>query len=278
MAEQVDGALKTLVTGEAINRYRLMRINSSGAWVYCDADEFPTALARNYCANGESLAGYLLAQKEGTIKCMASGAISTAYVPVYTDDDGKVTATAGGVQVGVAIDTASADGSIVEVIPDVKRVPQVNVANDAVKGASSTDEVDCGITYTIPASELRVGSIIRARVHGIVADQAITPQCVVKLYVGTEVIATATVAAAADNDECIILADIVVRVVGASGNVEAFCAHAFGAAGTAVGTRKKAAAAEDLSAGAVLKVTVQFNASHADNQFRLDHFEVEHVR
>jgi len=278
MAEQKDVALLTATTGEALNKHRLVRFDSSGELVYCDAGEMPLGPNRAYAADGDETGIELLANKCGTVKCVASAAISSARVPVYTADDGKVSTTNTGICVGLALNTASGDGSIVEVLPMLKRVPYVNTAADSVKGASSTTETDCGITFDLPASELMAGSLIRIKAAGIVTDQDSTPQCTVKLYLGTEAIATAVVAAAADNDECLILADVVVRSLGATGKLIGAVGWAFDAAGTAVGTRIKAEASEDTTSGLTVKCTVQFDASHADNKFRLDILEVEHLR
>ncbi|HUT10170.1 MAG TPA: hypothetical protein VMY42_06715 [Thermoguttaceae bacterium] len=277
MAQLMDVATKTATTAEAITQHRLVRFDSSLDYVYCDSGELPIGPVDRYRASGVEAMAQILANKPGTVKLTASGAIS-ALARVFTADDGKITATNTGVLVGVALLAATADGDVIEVLPDLKRVPYVNTVADSVKGATSTAEVDCGITFTVPANELIAGSIIRVRAQGIVVDQDTTPQCDVKLYAGTEIIATATVGAAADNDQCLILADIVIRTIGSSGTLVAFAAVSFDAAATALGSALKASATEDTTSGLTIKCTVQFNASHADNTFRLDMLEVEHIR
>jgi len=277
MAKQMDVATLTATTAEAITQHRLVRHDSSLNLVYADAGEMPLGPVDRVVASGDEASVALLANKCGTIKLTASGAIS-AGARVFTAADGKISATNSMILVGTALEAATADGDVIEVLPDLKRVAYVNTAADSVKGASSTSEVDCGITVTIPAIEILTGSVFRIRAEGLVTDQDSTPQCDVKLYVGTEVIATATVAAAADNDQCIILADVVVRTSGASGKLKALAATSFDAAGTALVSALKAEASEDLSSGAAVKCTVTFGASHADNKFRLDTLQVEHLR
>lgn len=52
---------------------------------------------------------------EGTCKMTASGAV-TAGADVYADASGKVTATVGAVHIGKAIDAASNNGDVIEVL------------------------------------------------------------------------------------------------------------------------------------------------------------------
>lgn len=276
MAEMKDTSTLSARAAEALAQFRLARFDSSRELVYCDAGEFPLGPVFALTANDDMASVGLLLNKNGTAKCIAAGTI-TAGNAVYTAADGKVGETNAGVLVGEALNSASAN-EVVEVLPDLRRVPTVNVAASSVAGATSTSQVAFDVSRTIPVIELKAGSIFRVRAAGIVVDQDTTPQCDVRLLVGTEVIATATVAAAADNDQFDIAADIVLRSIGATAAIVAACRTSFDAAGQAVITQSKASATEDLTSGAAITVTVQFNASHADNQARLDILEIEHVR
>ena len=278
MAEKTDAALLTLTTAEAIAQHRLTRFDSSGNLVYCDAGEFPLGPVRVYAASGVPLGIELLSNKAGTIKCMASAAITTARTPVYTAADGKVSGTNTGVLVGTTLDTASGDGSVIEVLPDLRRVPWVNTAAATVVGATSTAEHVCDKSVTIPAAELIAGSILRIRVAGLVVNQDTTPQLDVRLKVGTETIVTSTILAAATNDQTIILCDVVIRTIGSSGTLIGLVAEMSDAAGTGVVVDNKASATEDTTAGLLVSVTAQFDASHASNTWRLDILEVQHLR
>jgi len=272
-----NGIMTVSDAGAAIEPYRFVRFNSSQDAVYCDAGEFPLGWVGSYTASGENTPVDLPTNRPGTLLCEAAGAIS-ARADVYTAADGKISATNSGVKVGVALAAASGSGSVIEVLPEVKRVAMVNVAASAVIGATSTAAADFDKTFTIPAAELKAGSIIRIRAAGIVVDQDSTPACSVKLYLGTELVATATVAAAADNDQFAITADLVVRVIGASGKVFGLVASSFDAAATGLVTSLLAEATEDTTSGLAVKLTGEFAASHGDNKVRLDLLSVEHIR
>lgn len=275
--QQNDSGVLTLTSAEALVMYRLVRRDASGNAVYCDAGEYPLGPTYEDIAITTPISVTMLKNKVGTIELMASGAI-TQFADVFTDDDGKITATNTGVRVGIALVAATADGDVIEVQPDVARVPYVNTAAATAIGASTTDATAIDVTHTVPASELKAGSIIRVKAAGLVVDQDSTPQFDLKLYAGTELIATATVAAAADNDQAIIEAVIVIRSIGTSGTLIAAVKSVIDAAGTAVAVNNKAQATETTAAGLLIYLTGTFDASHADNSFRLDILEVEHIR
>lgn len=278
MAGKVDVPLKTAMAGEDLIQHRLVRYNSSGAWVYADAGEMPVGPVRALVANTKPVAAELAQNKPGTIKCVASAAISSLFQRVYSAADGKISTTNTGVLLGINMNTASGDGSVVEVLPMIRRVPMVNVAASALIGATSTAEADFDKTFDIPAAELVAGSIIRVKAAGLVVNQDSTPQLDIRLYAGTEVIATITVAAAATNDQFVIDAEIVIRTIGSSGTLVAMVRGVCDAAGSSVVTANKAQVTEDTTGGLTIKVSGQFNASHASNTVRLDILEVEHVR
>ena len=274
MATYTDEPALTRDTGEVIEQYRLMRLNSSDAWVYADAGEMPHAVACERIASGLPLAGKLLDNKPGTIKCVASAAISL-FDDVYTAADGKVSTVNTGVYVGQALDAASGDDSVIEVLPRLRRCPMVNVAASGVEGASSTTEDVFDKSFTVPASELKAGTIIRVRCSGIILDNNSTDTFTIRLKAGTETIVATAALDAADDDQWAILADIVIRTIGATGTLVAFSAHAFDAAGDALGVNNKASAVEDMTGGLAITATVQASVSHADNQARLEVLEVE---
>ena len=275
MAGQKDTADLCLTAAENLEKNRLIRRDASGNAVYCDAGEYPVGVTTRYTASGFPVSAILF-NKEGTLRISAAGAI-TAYEDAYTADDGQIAATNTGVRVGTVLETA-ATNAIVDVLGDLDRVPMVNVAASAAIGATSTSAADFDKTFAIPAQELKAGSIIKVKACGIVVGQDSTPQFDVKLYAGTEVVASVTVAAAATNDQFTIIADIVIRTIGSSGTMIAQVSHICDAAGTAIGVRNMAVATETTVAGLTIKCSGQFNASHASNTARLDILEVEHRR
>jgi len=276
VSQTVDSPYKSRLAGEALNKFRLTRPNSAGAAVYCDAGEKPEGPVGAYTADTDPCTITLLANKEGTVRCIAVGTFSI-LAPVFTQDDGKIDDVNTGYRVGYALEACTVAGQEIEVLPDPGYVSISNAAAATGVGATSTSEEDIDVTAFVPVNELRAGKHIRVKAWGIVTDQDSTPQCDVKLYANTELIATATVAAAADNDQCIIEADIIIRTLGATGTLIALAKTSFDAAGTGVISALKAQATEDISAGITFKCTATFNASHADNDFRLDGLTVEQL-
>lgn len=280
MAEQIDGSVLTLTTAEDIEPNRLVRHNSTGGAVYCDAGETPLGAGRVFAASGLPLGVNLLGGggKMGTIKCVASAAIATARTRVYSAADGKISNTNTGVLIGTALNTASGNNSVVQVLPDIRNVVMVNVAASASIGASSTAEADFDKTFTIPASELVAGSVIRVRAQGILTGTAATTQCDIQLYAGTESIVTEVVAVGVANDVWEIDAEIVIRTIGASGTLVATTNTIFDAQSTPNVLATKASAVEDMTGGLTIKLSGQFDGSDGANAVRLDILSVQHLR
>ena len=117
MAKEMNTPDYTVEAGEALEQYRLVKLNASNAWVYADSGDEPVGRNNKYVASGDPATATLF-NKCGTMKMVASGAIS-ARARVYTDNDGKITATNTGISVGVNGETAStADGDIIEIFHD----------------------------------------------------------------------------------------------------------------------------------------------------------------
>lgn len=119
MSQQNESQFITLTSGEALEAYRRVKLDGNGKAVYADAKEPHVGITQRKCANNESVA-IRLANGFGTFKLTASQAIAARAV-VYGTDDGKVNDVAGaglvGVGVGVALEAASGDGSVIEVLP-----------------------------------------------------------------------------------------------------------------------------------------------------------------
>jgi len=106
---------KTFTAKEALSAYRRVKIAgaSRGAW-YADSAEYGIGTVIESVAVNKNVA-IRLWEHGGTHKCIASGAIN-AGAKVYAAANGKVSAS-GTVLVGTALDTVTADGSVLEVLP-----------------------------------------------------------------------------------------------------------------------------------------------------------------
>lgn len=110
----------TLEAGAAVASKRLVKL-SSGTMVYNTETETdnPIGATEYATASGENGSVRLLSEA-GTLELTASGAISQD-ADVYAADDGEIQAlpTAAGTyrKVGIAMEAATADGDIIQVLP-----------------------------------------------------------------------------------------------------------------------------------------------------------------
>lgn len=138
-----DGAYKTLVAGEALTAFRALTINSSGQWVHCGAAGVALAVACNDYASGAPALGKLINNGDGTFKAMVAAAVSAIGTRLYAAASGKLSPSGTGRVVAVALETASGDGSIIEVMPVLNASTDIFVTRvTASSGDASNGYVD----------------------------------------------------------------------------------------------------------------------------------------
>jgi len=117
MAQIVETNTKTFAASAAIGKHERVKIESAGtiAQAGLAEKEIGTALNEAYAA-GDNVAVHL-SSAAGTCKMIAIEAISVASA-VYTETDGKIqdTAQATAYLVGIALEEATADGDVIEVL------------------------------------------------------------------------------------------------------------------------------------------------------------------
>ena len=278
MSQFRDTADYTAAAGEDLIRHRLVRFNSSGAYVYCDKGERPIGAAQETTDSGDYVNVDLVQNKPGTVKLVADGAISQ-YDDVFTADDGKISATPSACKVGKALEAASADGDVIEVLPDVEDLGKIEAATAASSAVTNTTDETTLNSVTLESGVLQKGDVIRVRAQGIATSTNGTDTLNIKLYVGTEEIVETGAVDVADDDIWLIDADIVVRADGASGSLVAAGVVALGVEGTVTAKPfKKAVASEDLSGAVTIKTTATWSAASASNSCREDVFNVQVLR
>jgi hypothetical protein len=112
MSQQNRGP-KTLLAAGTIARYDRVYVDSNGKWAQAGATNKAHAIALDAAAANEPLSAELILP---TVKMKAGVAISAGAL-VYSAASGKIGTTGTNRLEGTAIEAATADGDIIEVIP-----------------------------------------------------------------------------------------------------------------------------------------------------------------
>jgi hypothetical protein len=165
---------------------------------------------------------------------VANGAI-TANTFVFAAASGKVGAT-GTVCEGLALEAATADGDIIEVLGMASNATSgllfASVAASAAV-SNTTTETAFDQSYTIPANTLKAGDVISGRAQVIATSTNSTDTLNVKLKIGSTVVAATGAVDVANNDVAYIDYAITIRTSGASGTLVATGTASLGVEGTA---------------------------------------------
>lgn len=127
MTQQTESGFKTFTAGEALEAFRRVKL-SSGSVVYADAGEEFIGITQDKVANGDPVT-VALRSAARSYKAVAAAAV-TAGAVIYGAADGKVDDAASGVAQGTALEAATADGDVIEVLLN-------NGVAGAIDGAST---------------------------------------------------------------------------------------------------------------------------------------------
>lgn len=108
---------KSFVAGEALSAFYRVKIAGAtrAAWL-ADAADYGVGTTIEHAAINKNVAVRLW-EHGGSHKCVASGVVAAGQ-KVYAAAGGKVAAS-GTLLIGTALDAATADGSVIEVLPHI---------------------------------------------------------------------------------------------------------------------------------------------------------------
>jgi len=138
MSQQNEG-IKTFTAGEDLEAFRRVKL-SSGEVVYADQIDSDgwIGVTQEKVSDG-AMVTVRLKGTGRTSKMVASEALSSG-ASLYAADDGKVADTASGNVIGVALEAATADGDVIEVLPDVASV-EIDGASTAIEAEGANGSI-----------------------------------------------------------------------------------------------------------------------------------------
>lgn len=279
MAEINETGMKAFAAGEVLAAFRRVKLNSSQQVVYAGADDVGIGIADDAAlAIGDSVT-VRLHNVPGTRKLVCAAAVDAGDI-LYGAADGKVDdVTSKGQGRWIALEAGSGDLSVIQAIPlpasEEGLLYSAEANSAAVTNTTTETTFDTG-TKSIDGAMLKVGDVLRVRLAGQATATNSTDTLVVKLYVGTELIAATATLDVADADIFYIDAEITITAVGASGALRASGISVIGPAASA--TAKgflKSSAAEDLSGTIAIAAKATWSVASAANSCRLEVMSVE---
>ena len=202
MSQQVNGPEITMQAGEDLVAFRRVKI-SAATVVYADSGETGIGVVQAAVDFSENANACIrLDNPAGTSEMMAAGIIAAGGA-AYAANDGKVSATAVGEQIGTAIAAAAADGDIIEVLP---KYVGTEVAASSARSRAATALPTAAIWNNFNLTEMRrnpfAGSLLELDfTHGenAPAEQFADAASVIDVRPGTAGEGTLTLFTTTDN-------------------------------------------------------------------------------
>jgi len=116
MSQYVEAAVRGFAAGAAIGQFLRVYLTASNTLALAGANDYGIGTTEDAATAANEQVGFRLNSAQGSRKCVANGAI-TVGDPVYLAASGKVGAS-GSVRYGTALEAATADNDIIEVLVD----------------------------------------------------------------------------------------------------------------------------------------------------------------
>jgi hypothetical protein len=116
MSQYVESAVRGFAAGAAIGQFLRVYLTASNTLALAGANDYGIGTMEDPSTAANEQVGVRLNSAQGSRKCVANGAI-TVGDPVYLAASGKVGAS-GSVRYGTALEAATADNDIIEVLVD----------------------------------------------------------------------------------------------------------------------------------------------------------------
>lgn len=170
----------TFTAGAAITKWRLLRLSGDRTVIHANPGQAALGAADATAASGDPVACHLLFGRLGSLELEAHEAI-TQNNPVFVGPDGRVAASGLGLPIGVALEAATAQGDVIEVLPypdisvlfDMSSVIEINEDFIAYVPASSNEALWSNIltdSGTVTLADAKGGRIAIAASDGTIAD------------------------------------------------------------------------------------------------------------
>jgi hypothetical protein len=214
---------------------------------------------------------------EGAPWMTASGAISQ-YARVYAAASGKVSATANGNFIGIALTATANNGEYLIVLRnsgDQSLLFSQVAASTAVTSTSTETAFDAS-AFTLPANFLRAGDVIKISYQGIATATNSTDTLKARLFIGSTVISDTGALDVANNDIFVGSATLVIRTAGSTGTVVGEGWTNIGTPGTSTSRGFNLASTTiDTTATQAISLKGTWSTTNAGNSARSDIFTVE---
>lgn len=272
MTQMNEGGLKAFTAGEALEKYRRVKFNTTDGKVYlAGANDEDIGICDIKTLINQT-ATIRLRNTQGTRKvaCVSSGVKGAT---LYGAASGQVDDVPGGKAWGIALEDF-ATGAIVEALPKAsgQGIVFVATADSAATGTSTAAEAFFPTNqYTVPGGSMKPGDVITVEGKVVVTAQNGTDTAQAQLYIGAVKIQDFGARDLDATEELAFKVKLVVQDVGAVGHVKGSGNFSAGDLITSVaaGAFSLASTAIDTTIDNLIRASVTFSSSNVGNAAKL---------